>query len=121
MLLGPSGEVGSTIELHDKIAKKGSGRSIPLHADPREALSAVRQLGVNQGPIIRSQQGGAMTPMSIVVWFNRAFGTVSQAQKVCFGLGSQPMIGVGSHHLNSIVNADRKMTPHRRYGTPSGR
>ena len=73
MVLDPSGEVGSTIELQDRIAKKRSGRSIPLHADLREALSAVRQLGVNQGPVIRSQQGGAMTPLSIVVWFHRAF------------------------------------------------
>src|SRR5437899_3913015 len=73
MVLGPSGEVGSTIELQDKIAKKGSGRSIPLHADLREALAAAMQLGVSQGPVIRSQQGGAMTPLSIVVWFHRAF------------------------------------------------
>jgi len=72
-VLGPSGEVGSTIELQDKIAKKGSGRSIPLHADLREALAAAKQLGASQGPIIRSQQGGAMTPLSIVVWFHRAF------------------------------------------------
>ncbi len=28
---------------------------------------------VGQGPVIRSERGGAMTPMSIVVWFNRAF------------------------------------------------
>lgn len=76
MVLDPSGEVGSTIELQDKIAKKRSGRSIPLHADLREALSAVRQLGVNQGPVIRSQQGGAMTPLSIVVWFHSAFKTL---------------------------------------------
>jgi integrase len=73
MVLGPSGEVGSTIELQDKIAKKGSGRSIPLHVDLREALAAAMQLGVSQGPVIRSQQGGAMTPLSIVVWFHRAF------------------------------------------------
>ncbi len=33
MVLDPSGEVGSTIELQDKTAKKRSGRSIPLHAD----------------------------------------------------------------------------------------
>jgi len=35
MVLGPSGEVGVTIELQDKIAKKGSGRSIPLHRHSR--------------------------------------------------------------------------------------
>jgi integrase/recombinase XerD len=25
------------------------------------------------GPLIRSERGGGMTPLSIVVWFNRAF------------------------------------------------
>jgi integrase len=73
MALGPSGEVGVAIELQDKIAKKGGGRSIPLHAELREALIEARKLCNDQGPIIRSERGGAMTPMSIVVWFSRAY------------------------------------------------
>jgi integrase len=76
MVLGPSSEVGITIELQDKIAKKRGGRSIPLHAELREALIAARKLCGGQGPIIRSERGGAMTPMSIVVWFNRAYGAL---------------------------------------------
>jgi integrase/recombinase XerD len=73
MVLGPSSEVGVAIELQDKIAKKRGGRSIPLHADLREALIEARKLCNDQGPIIRSERGGAMTPMSIVVWFSRAY------------------------------------------------
>jgi len=73
MVLGPSGEVGVAIELQDKIAKKRGGRSIPLHAELREALTEVRKLCNDRGPIIRSERGGAMTPMSIVVWFSRAY------------------------------------------------
>jgi integrase/recombinase XerD len=73
MVLGPSGEVGAAIELQDKIAKKRGGRSIPLHAELREALIAARKLCNGRGPIIRSERGGAMTPMSIVVWFSRAY------------------------------------------------
>jgi integrase/recombinase XerD len=73
MVLGPSGEVGVAIELQDKIAKKRGGRSIPLHAELREALIEARKLCNDQGPIIRSERGGAMTPMSIVVWFSRAY------------------------------------------------
>jgi integrase len=73
MVLDPSGDVGLTIELQDKIAKKRGGRSIPLHAELREALIEVRKLCNDQGPIIRSERGGAMTPMSIVVWFSRAY------------------------------------------------
>jgi integrase len=73
MVLGPSGEVGIAIELQDKIAKKRGGRSIPLHVELRGALIKARKLCNGQGPIIRSERGGAMTPMSIVVWFTRAY------------------------------------------------
>src|ERR1700674_2108531 len=50
MVLGPSGEVGVTIELQDKIAKKRGGRSIPLHAELREALIEARKCCDGQGP-----------------------------------------------------------------------
>jgi integrase len=73
MLLDPSGEVGSTLEVRDEIAKKRSGRSIPIHPELRQALVEARQLSGGQGPLIRSERGGAMTPMSIVVWFSRAY------------------------------------------------
>lgn len=73
MVLGPSGQVGVAIELQDKIAKKRGGRSIPLHAELRDSLIEARKLCNDRGPIIRSERGGAMTPMSIVVWFSRAY------------------------------------------------
>jgi integrase len=73
MVLGPSGKVGVAIELQDKIAKKRGGRSIPLHVELRGALIEARKLCDGQGPIIRSERGGAMTPMSIVVWFTRTY------------------------------------------------
>jgi integrase/recombinase XerD len=73
MLLDPSGGVGSTLEIRDEIAKKRSGRSIPIHPELRQALVEARQLSPGHGPLIRSERGGAMTPMSIVVWFSRAY------------------------------------------------
>jgi integrase len=76
MVLEPSGKVGAVIELQDKIAKKRGGRSIPLHTSLREALTEARKLCNGQGPIIRSERGTAMTPMSIVVWFSRAYGAL---------------------------------------------
>jgi integrase len=76
MVLGASGEVGSAIELQDKIAKKRGGRSIPTHTALRQALIEARKRCNGQGPIIRSERGGAMTPMSIVVWFSRAYGAL---------------------------------------------
>jgi integrase len=73
MVLGPSGEVGATLELQDRIAKRGGGRSVPLHADLRQALIDARQISGAQGPVIRSERGGPMTPLSIVLWFSRAY------------------------------------------------
>jgi integrase len=73
MVLDPSGAVGGTLALQDQIAKKRSGRTIPIHADLRQALVEARQLCNGHGPIVRSERGGALTPMTIVVWFNRAY------------------------------------------------
>ncbi len=73
MVPDPSGEVGGAIELQDRIAKKRGGRSIPLHVDLRGALIEARQLCDGRGPIVRSERGGAMRPMSIVVWFSRTY------------------------------------------------
>src|ERR1700744_6811408 len=50
MVLDPSGEVGTTLELQDKIAKKGGGRSVPLHPDLRQALIDVQRIHGSRGP-----------------------------------------------------------------------
>ena len=76
MVLDPSGNIGSVIELRDAAAKKGGGRLIPLHPDLQRALIAYRNLSPGDGPVIRSERGGPMTPLSIVVWFNRAFHNI---------------------------------------------
>jgi integrase/recombinase XerD len=76
MVLNPTGEIGTVIELHDHAAKNGGGRLIPVHPDLRQALAACRGLCTGVGPVIRSERGGPMTPLSIVVWFNRAFHNI---------------------------------------------
>ena len=75
-ILDPTGHIGTVIELRDAAAKNGSGRLIPAHPDLRQALAAYRRLSTSNGPFIRSQRGGQMTPLSIVVWFNRAFRNI---------------------------------------------
>jgi len=52
MVVDPTGEIGTVLELHDRVAKKGSGRSIPLHRDLREVLIAMRQQRMGHGPVI---------------------------------------------------------------------
>ncbi|WP_029584886.1 site-specific integrase [Bradyrhizobium sp. URHD0069] len=76
MVLAPSGEVSQVLELHDNIAKKGGGRVIPLHQDLREALTLLRKSCSGDGPVVCSERGGPMTPLSIVVWFSRAYNAL---------------------------------------------
>ena len=76
MVLDPTGDIGSMIELRDFAAKNGSGRLIPLHFELRRALAAYRSRSIGSGPVVRSERGGPMTPLSVVVWFNRAFRNI---------------------------------------------
>jgi integrase len=76
MVLDPTGEVGSVIELRDRVAKKGSGRLIPLHSELRIALSTWRGLSEGVDAVIQSERGDCMTPVSIVNWFAGAFRAV---------------------------------------------
>jgi integrase len=77
MIVDPSGEVATTLELQDRIAKKGSGRVIPMHPDLREAMIRLReQNGQTSGPVILSERGGPMRPVAIVTWFARAYRAI---------------------------------------------
>ena len=73
MVLGASGEIGVVLELRDHAAKMGSGRLIPLHPELQQALSALRQSSPGAGPVVCSERGGPMKPLSIVIWFERAY------------------------------------------------
>src|ERR1700730_18646700 len=55
MVLGPTGEVDSVIELRDYAAKKKGGRLIRMHSSLRTALTAWRRMTSGVGPIIRSE------------------------------------------------------------------
>jgi integrase len=73
MVSAANGEISAVIELRDCAAKNGSGRLIPIHADLAAALSAWRRVSAGSGHVVRSERGGPMTALSIVVWFNRAY------------------------------------------------
>jgi integrase len=76
MVLDASGQVSGLIELADTAAKKRSGRSIPVHPDLMVALATWRQVAPPSEYVIASERGGRMRPLSIVVWFNRAFKNI---------------------------------------------
>jgi hypothetical protein len=61
MLLDATGALSSLLELRDNAAKKGSGRSIPLHPDLAAALAAWRQIAPPADHVITSERGGPMT------------------------------------------------------------
>lgn len=87
MVLDANGQVGATIDVRGSIAKRGSGRRVPMHPDLRRALAIwlARQTRTRVGacpgaptknrvgpdtvvlPSVRG--GGAMRPNSIVNWF----------------------------------------------------
>jgi integrase len=73
MIVEPTGKVSSHIELRDHAAKMGSGRIVPMNALLHEALVALRIKNPGDGPVISSERGGGMTPLSIVIWFARAY------------------------------------------------
>jgi integrase len=79
MVLDPTGEVGQAIELHDRVAKKNSGRRIPINPTLRTALTAWCLLMGSVGSVIRSERGDAMTPTGIVNWFALAYRAVGLA------------------------------------------
>ena len=79
MITDSNGEVGDFIELPGVVAKYGSGRRLPLHEDIRKALQVLkRQLEAEErtmleGPVIRSERDGHMSPKAVVNWFHALY------------------------------------------------
>jgi integrase len=76
MVLDPNGQVGRCLTVPDRIAKKGSGRRLPLHPELRRSLQTLARHSIKQGPIIVSRRGGHMRPNSIVNWFVALFAQI---------------------------------------------
>jgi integrase len=76
MVLDANSQISGIIELADSAAKKCSGRLIPIHPDLAAALAAWRQVSPSSDYVVASERGGRMAPLSVVVWFNRAFKNI---------------------------------------------
>ena len=77
MVVDPTGEIATTLELRDHVAKNGSGRVIPVHPDLREALLQLRaESPQSNGAVVQSERGGPMRPIAIVCWFARAYRAI---------------------------------------------
>ena len=73
MVVDPSGDIASYIELHDAAAKNRSGRRVPLHNDLRRALAQWREISDGVDHVVESERGGGLTPATIVNWFTAAY------------------------------------------------
>jgi integrase len=76
MVTDSTGDVGTVIALEDRVAKKKSGRIIPLHVAFRDALVRLRNTTTGDDEVITSERGGLMTPLSIVNWFTTAYRAI---------------------------------------------
>ena len=79
MVLDPTGEIATSIELHDVATKNRSGRRVPLHNDLRRALAQWREISNGMNHVVESERGGGLTPASIVNWFTAAYRVLGLA------------------------------------------
>lgn len=73
MILDPRGKIGNSIAIEARIAKRGSGRRIPMHPELKSALTKLARVSDTAGPVIRSKRGGHMRANSIVNWFVKMY------------------------------------------------
>jgi integrase len=69
MVLDATGAVGDSLVILNSIAKRRSGRRIPIHPALKAALQRLLRVSDSSGPVIRSARGRHMRPSSIVNWF----------------------------------------------------
>ena len=73
MVLDPTGDIGPSIELHDRAAKNRRGRRVPIHPELQAALTRWREVSDGSEKVVASERGGGLTPASIVNWFTAAY------------------------------------------------
>ena len=73
MVMTDNGKIGDVIDIRDTIAKRGSGRRIPMHPDLQWALAALWRVRTSDRYIVASNRGGPMRANSIVNWFVALF------------------------------------------------
>jgi integrase len=69
MVMTDKSKIGDTIDIRSAIAKKGSGRRIPMHPDLQQALRVHWRSRASDTYVVASNRGGPMRANSIVNWF----------------------------------------------------
>jgi integrase/recombinase XerD len=73
MVTDENGSISDHIDIRSTIAKRGSGRRIPLHPKLRRALVDLWRVRASDTHIVASNRGGCMRANSIVNWFVSMF------------------------------------------------
>lgn len=73
MVTTEKGFIADHIDIRNAIAKRGSGRRIPVHRELKVALLDLWSVRTSDTHIAASNRGGPMRPNSIVNWFVTMF------------------------------------------------
>ena len=81
MITDPSGEIADTIALPNRASKgKGGGRTIPMHRELREALTALKTVRGDRArpilPVVYSERAVGYSANAIAVWFRTRYGEI---------------------------------------------
>ena len=73
MVMTDDGKISDVVDIRNAIAKRGSGRRIPMHPSLQRALAELWRVRTSDTHIVASNRGGAMRANSIVNWFVAMF------------------------------------------------
>lgn len=77
MVTEPNGRIAHLITVHDRIAKKGGGRRVPMHDELRQALRAYGATVRKSGALLPSARGGGhLRANSVVNWFVQLYAEI---------------------------------------------
>jgi integrase/recombinase XerC len=120
MITDTSGELADAISLHNKASKgRGGGRTIPLHRELADALSALKTARGERvrpdRPVIYSERAPGYSPNAVAIWFIRGIEKS--------GLRERPLIRAGERlslesRKRSQKQVDRFATCRRWLDTP---
>jgi integrase/recombinase XerC len=124
MICDAGGQVGDSLEISSSIAKKGSGRRIPIH---RDLVTALKQLHAHQGeplrgPVCQSERGSSMTAKGVVNWFAQYYRELG-FEGCSSHSGRRSMITFAARSLAQVGGSLRdvqELAGHRNLATTEG-
>jgi integrase/recombinase XerD len=79
MVTDDQGRIARSINIRNSIAKRGSGRRIPMHPLLQLALGDLRRARLSDNYVVASNRGGPLRANSVVNWFVAMFAELQIA------------------------------------------